>query len=201
VRHVRGRAGSTINQLRVVCDNISDFYTDAHAPHRVGSRLGSATGVLFNLRCSGNGALSSFDGRTTTGALVRLGGMCRATDLGPPFTPRAERHPASNWLGGTNGTAFSSTSTPTSGCNPNELMVGLRVRGASGSFLTAIGGICADANNWANASATPRNLTLKGATTGTITQIMCPASQFLVGIDAWGTGTVNGLHAVCAAAH
>jgi hypothetical protein len=193
VRHVRGRAGSTIDQIRLVCDDIgATFYTDNHAPHRVGSRAGSASGVLFSLRCSGNGALSSFEGSTSPN-LRRLGGLCRATGSSSPLTPSSVTHPASNWLGGTGGTGF------TNACNANELMVGLQVRNASGSSLTAIGPICADANGWDTNGGTPtRSPALSGASTGTVTSIQCPLFQFLVGLDAYGTSQVNGLHAVCA---
>lgn len=190
VRQVRGRAGSSIDQIRLVCDDIGANYGQDHAPAKEGPMYGRASGKLFSLRCSGNGAFSSFVGRS--GSMVdRLGGMCTATGGTLPITPRGPVHPAIPWLGGTGGSAFTNT------CAAGELMVGVNVR--SGGGIDAVGPICANASQWdANASTPTHDLALNGGGGGTLSRQMCPAFHFLVGLELWGGSIVNGLQIVCA---
>lgn len=192
VRAVRGRAGTTINQLRLVCDDVNKSFSPDHAPHAVGPILGTQSGVKFSLRCSGNGALFSFTGNSDS-LVRRFGGLCKATGSTLPITPSFGTHPASNWLGGTTGTAY------TNGCNSGagELMVGIQVR--SGSSIDAVAPICAPAAQWDQSSSGARNVTtFSGGGGGTLTQVQCPAFQFLVGLEAWGTDRAMALQAVCA---
>jgi hypothetical protein len=190
VRQVRGRAGGSIDQIRLVCDNIGRSFSSAHVPHKVGPIVGSASGVQFALRCSGNGALSSFVGRSG-GAMDRLGAMCTATGGTLPVTANGPVHPASNWLGGTGGSAFAPNA-----CPPGELMVGAQIR--SGSSINAIAPVCAPASQWDSSSSGSHDLGFSGNQTGTLTRVMCPSFEFLVGLQLWGTNLVNGFQAVCA---
>lgn len=189
VRQIRGRSGSSIDQIKLVCDDVNKAFSPDHAPHKVGPMFGSASGVLFSLRCSGNGAFSSFNGRS--GSLVdRLAGMCTPTGGTLPVTPQGPVHPAIPWMGGHGGTAFANA------CPGGELMVGVNVR--SGSSVNAVGPICAPASQWDTSATGAHDLALNGGTGGTLNRQMCPAFQFLVGLEAWGGSVVNGVQAVCA---
>ena len=101
--------------------------------------------------------------------------------------------PGQQLAGGTTGTAY------TNGCNSGagELMVGIQVR--SGSSIDAVAPICAPAAQWDQSSSGARNVTtFSGGGGGTLTQVQCPAFQFLVGLEAWGTDRAMALQAVCA---
>lgn len=190
VRQIRGRASGTINQIQIVCDDVNKSFSPDHAPHKVGTMLGSASGVLFQLRCSGNGGLSSLEGRADTNVIQRLGALCRATGGTLPVTPTSWTHPASPWLGGHGGTAFHNA------CASNEMMVGVNVRSAGN--INSVGAICAPAVDWDNGASGAHDLGSVGGGTGTLTRQMCPNFQFVVGLNLWGGSVVNGLQVVCA---
>jgi hypothetical protein len=190
VRQVRGRAGSSVDQIQLVCDEVGRSFSADHIPHKVGPLFGSTSGSKpFSLRCSGNGAFSSLVGRS--GSLVnRLGGMCTATGGTLPVTTRGPVHPAIPWLGGHGGGAF------TNACPSGELMVGVRVR--AGSAINAVGPICAPASDWDNYSTGAHDLPLTGGSSGSLSRQLCPSYQFLVGLELWGSDKINALQAVCA---
>jgi hypothetical protein len=193
VRQIRGRAGSSIDQLRVVCDDVGKSFTADHSPHSVGSVVGSTSGVRFSLRCSGNGGFTKLVGRATSGSgglVQRLGGICKATGGTLPLATPGPEHPAIPWLGGHGGTAF------TNACADGELMVGVTLR--YGSAINAVGPVCAPANGWDNTSSGDHDLSQNGGTGGSWTRKTCPYYQFLVGLEAWGTDKINGLQIVCA---
>jgi hypothetical protein len=187
VSRIRTRSGTMLDAVQLVCR--SPAAPSLFVEQSIGSQSGTASGVMTRLRCSGDGALVGFFGRT--GTLVdRLGAVCQSTTRSGSTLTLGNKHVASPILGGTGGGEFVKS------CSANNLMVGFRVQ--SGSSVDAIGPICAWATTWASDSASaPNLLTMNGGSGGAAATRQCGDHEFLVGLDIWSGSLINAVRPVC----
>ncbi|MCG8591047.1 MAG: hypothetical protein MJE66_17280 [Proteobacteria bacterium] len=200
VKHVYGRDGARIDQMRVVCKALD---TTPHGNPINLPRLGTARGRSERRHCLGNGVMVSILGRAG-GEVDRLGGECMPT-RGAGFFGALQIDADLDKLhllpevGGPGGSYFQDY------CDDifADAVVGFQVR--SGARLDQVRAICADAQDWASSAASvPTHRTPpRGGNTGVPRQRLCPRGHFVVGMHTWSdrtvhaTDTVHGLTPIC----
>lgn len=194
VRRVRGRVGTEIDQLQLICDDVNGSGPpgSALASWRSSWLRGTQTGMPAALRCAGGGALTSLVGRA--GARIdRLSGMCNSKSSAryTPYVAGGAAHPMVPFVGGgSGGQPF------TMSCPAGEAMVGFRVR--SGSSIDGLSPVCAETTRWSRFADNDHDMAeFVGGSGGTLTRFRCPNYHFLVGFDTWSDSRVNGIMPTC----
>lgn len=177
-----GRAGGYVDSVRWICRDVdAPPIPDAHVIGTLGGKDPTTMMASYQM-CSGYGALVGLMGQA--GAEVdQLDGLCepRAVGLGPAGALVLEGLPLSHALeygGGIGGLPYNLK------CPASSAIVGLR--GRSGGRIDAIGAVCAATAAWADGStSSTTNLPIQGGSTGNPFTMMCPATEFIVGLEMW----------------
>jgi hypothetical protein len=192
-----GRSGARIDQVRWICGDIDgDVMPNPHPHGYRGTKNGSSKLDV----CAGRGALRALYGRAG-GQVNQVAGECDrtvpddATGVPRPSGFLETRH-GLDLHGGGGGTTFNQP------CVNDSLVVGLQVR--SGARIDAIAPVCADVDTWTAGTTWVQNVPLAGGTSGTLSTLLCPSREFVVGLQTWAahtsqwnTTTVHGVQPIC----
>lgn len=191
VTGIRGRSGSLVDRLEVECAAIAGF---ASPSETLLATAGGGGGSPKLDKCAGHSALVGLSYHTTSSRVARLGGMCSEvakTCSGSTCTESIGS--ARHYLqahGGGGGTVGQQA------CASGSALVGLRLR--AGGQIDAIGGVCANVQQWAGSGSAPTtNLTQVGGTGGTATTATCPRGSFLTGWHLRTGSLVDAVRPIC----
>lgn len=193
VTGLRGRSGSRVDRLQLDCAAIGSQFSLPNETFL--SWSGGSGGTLKLEQCVGRAALDGLTFQTET-YVNRLGGLC--SEIGTTCNGGvcsehvvASRRQAMQSHGGSGGRVGQQS------CAFGSALVGLRVR--AGTYMDAIGGVCANANAWSGTGAAPAttNLPLAGGSGGTLVTRMCPRGSFLTGWEIRSGSLVDAVRPIC----
>jgi hypothetical protein len=176
-----GRAGGYLDSVRWICRDVdAPAIPDAHVIGTLGASDPSTMMASYQM-CSGYGALVGLMGQAGA-ELDQLDGLCepRAVGLGPAgalVLEGASLTHALEYGGGIGGVPYNLK------CPGSQAIVGLR--GRSGGRIDAMGAVCASTSTWADGSTATTNLPIQGGSTGNPFTMMCPSTEFIVGLEMW----------------
>ncbi|MBI3074201.1 MAG: hypothetical protein HYY84_19000 [Deltaproteobacteria bacterium] len=214
LKRVFGRAGASIDQVRVVCQDLKAPEKGAYVRgYAYNGWKAGATGYLDERVCSGYGAMVGIYGHAKKW-VERLGGICRgmasATAAVPSFdASKTHVTPSSGLLGadgqwlaplgpsfcaGPTGSCLGWEVTSSGyGCQAGQAMVGFGGK-VEKLAIDRIYGVCADAAMWKNAAIqTPYTVNTQTFSSGEGNgdgikipfETRCARGEFLVGLRTW----------------
>lgn len=200
VKRIYGRAGSRIDQLRIVCEDYPVAPRGHNNPLPV---IGTAVGPSRAGHCIGFGAMTGLWG--SAGAVIdRVGGTCTPTDApfwsGVPTLSNDTAYQSIEAFGGRGGARFG-----TDKCPAGQALVGFEAK--AGARVERLHGICAPLDQWSSDpdAVSPTYTLYHGGANGPGTWVeqTCSGGEFVVGMEVWASQTayagvtVNGIRPIC----